>query len=65
MKLIFFSPIPTGLIEMLANESYSDKYQDTKLKTLINFIKEFEEFKYNTKNQLNGIRRKNLRRINT
>lgn len=59
-KVHFFFPKTTSLIEMLANESYLDKHQDTEVKTLIHLIKEFKEFKDTTKKQLNGIKEDEL-----
>lgn len=59
-KVHFFSPKSTSLLEMLANESYLDKRQDTEVKTLIHLIKEFKEFKDTTKKQLNGIKENEL-----
>lgn len=56
IKFIFFFPKSTSLLEMLANESYLDKHQDTEVKTLIHLIEEFKEFKGTTKKQLNGIK---------
>lgn len=57
-----FSPKSNSLIVMLANENYLDELQDTECKrTIINFIKEFKDFKEDTKRQLSGIKENKLK----
>lgn len=57
---------PTSPAEMLANENYLDDLQDTEIKIEIKTLhKNFQEFKGDTKKQLNEIKEKGLRRINT
>jgi hypothetical protein len=51
---------------MIANENYLNEPQDTEFKrTIASFIKEFKEFREDTKKQLNEIKTKILRRTRT
>jgi hypothetical protein len=49
-----FSPKSTSLIEMLANQNYSNELQDSEIKTtILNILKEFKEFKKKQTNNNN------------
>lgn len=56
-QMTIFSPKPTSPMEMFANEIYLEETVDTEFKrTMVNSIKEYKEFKVDTKKQFNQIK---------